>query len=119
MKTKLTLLLLCLFSCLFSGCFKEQSVYGTYSGRTDDITKWYVVMITEPNFFTIKDVISNGEISRENSTKRGIFEDYGDYLFLETDSENNKGYRLYLTDKSFNKVQFGGSSWRETLYRIK
>lgn len=120
MKTKHTLLL-CFCSFLFCGCFKEkQSVYGTYSNQNDvDRSKWKVVVITEPNFFTYKTFMNLGKTARETSKHRGKYTDHGEYLFLETDTENNRGYMIYLTDKTFNKVQIGTSEWRETLYRVR
>ena len=104
MKTKITLLLLCFCSFLFSGFFKKKSVYGTYSNHSEISPKWTVVEITEPNFFTYKTIKKVGDKSVEIRKHQGVYVNFGESLFLLTDRENNRGYTIYLTDKTFNKV---------------
>ena len=120
MKTKLTLFLLCFCSLLFTGCFEKQSFYGTYTNKSElNPEKWRVVELIKPNYFRTYEVHIRYSKAREMFDNHGNFIEYDDYLFLETDTVNNTGYKVYFTDKSFDSISYGGSKWRETLYRVQ
>ena len=60
MKTKLTLLLICFCSLLFTGCIENQSFYVTYSDKYELNPEPRVLVLTEPNFFSTYTVKSYG-----------------------------------------------------------
>jgi len=110
----------CFCSLLFAGCLEKQSFYGTYSNKSElnpDLCR--VVELIKPNFFRTYQVRKIGSRDRILHEDFGNFIEYDDYLFLETDTVNNKGYRVYFTDKSFDSINFGGNTWRKILHRVE